>query len=775
MLSISKAVILLATLGFCASSSAASTRTTDDRPSHVWGDFNGDSLADLFIPGAKAGGRLLVNLGDGSFRDVTVEVGLDPELATIQALWSDFDRDDDLDLLLLSGESPARIFENELGSFRDVSLEVGLQHSGADLRAEWTDFDSDLRPDLLLTQDGGVLLYRGVRGDRMEQVDLSGSALLEGDRFGSTDQGQISPVLYSPFMAHPEASNRSDDTTVQERMDNSVHLTVPYRSGGEADRIPLVPTEDTSAFAPSFPAIHETLRGLNPLIQCAHTIHDQATGGCITASTDPLEGMLYPLSKDLFVAPNGDVGIGITSPRGDLHVTGKGKGLAVISPDNQAGVEASELMLANSALAAGGFRFINTTSGALRLLKIRGVNALNDPYVSILGGLGHFGLNVDVPLYRLHAFEETSQPQIVADGGTGSAQMRILADSDKLGGARQARLSLRHGDTDVGRIGYWNGVGEMIVSNETSNTLLALKNNGEVHVTDRDGGLTFVADGGVGSSEIVIRADSGSMSESNQPRLTLTQDGGQVEGRLGFFSGSNDLTLSNEFGTSNLHLTSDGKVQARNDVGLTTIELEADDLNGSAFRMFRDDGVETVALASDVANTGSGFLRLRDAAGLNAIVLDGNSGTTTTRVISVTGGADVAEPFNIAGEAVLPGMVVAIDPTRPGELRLTSTPYDKTVAGIVSGAGGIQPGLMLSQEGTIADGKFPVALSGRVYCLADASNGPIAPGDMLTSSTHLGHAMKASDSGRSFGAVIGKAMTALESGTGLVLVLVNLQ
>ena len=34
----------------------------------------------------------------------------------------------------------------------------------------------------------------------------------------------------------------------------------------------------------------------------------------------------------------------------------------------------------------------------------------------------------------------------------------------------------------------------------------------------------------------------------------------------------------------------------------------------------------------------------------------------------------------------------------------------------ISGAGGIQTGLTLSQTGTLADGDVPVALTGRVWC-----------------------------------------------------------
>jgi len=68
-----------------------------------------------------------------------------------------------------------------------------------------------------------------------------------------------------------------------------------------------------------------------------------------------------------------------------------------------------------------------------------------------------------------------------------------------------------------------------------------------------------------------------------------------------------------------------------------------------------------------------------------------------------------------------------------------------------------------------------VALTGRVYCLVDASYGAIEPGDLLTTSDTAGHAMKVTNHTKAHGAIIGKAMTRLEQGKGLVLVLVTLQ
>jgi hypothetical protein len=119
--------------------------------------------------------------------------------------------------------------------------------------------------------------------------------------------------------------------------------------------------------------------------------------------------------------------------------------------------------------------------------------------------------------------------------------------------------------------------------------------------------------------------------------------------------------------------------------------------------------------------------------------------------------------------------VVSIDPDRLGGLMVSDRAYDSRVAGIVAGAGGVQPGLVLRQEGVDeADGQVPVALSGRVYVKADGSGGEIEAGDLLTTSSQAGFAMRVDDKDRADGAILGKAMGRVDPRTGMVLVLVNL-
>jgi hypothetical protein len=177
----------------------------------------------------------------------------------------------------------------------------------------------------------------------------------------------------------------------------------------------------------------------------------------------------------------------------------------------------------------------------------------------------------------------------------------------------------------------------------------------------------------------------------------------------------------------------------------------------------------------DIAAGGTGGVMNFYAGSTNKNVMSLNpNGTASVQVLNITGGADLAEPFKMKEEKLEKGSVVVIDEEHPGRLKRSSTAYDTRVAGIVSGANGVNPGISLHQEG-VMDGEQNVALSGRVYVEADTTGGPIRPGDLLTTSDLPGHAMRVTDHARAQGAIIGKAMSALDDGSGMVLVLVTLQ
>jgi hypothetical protein len=159
-----------------------------------------------------------------------------------------------------------------------------------------------------------------------------------------------------------------------------------------------------------------------------------------------------------------------------------------------------------------------------------------------------------------------------------------------------------------------------------------------------------------------------------------------------------------------------------------------------------------------------------DAVGGTALLANG---VAKVKTLQILGGADLAERFE-SSEPAEPGTVMVIDARSPGRMRVSDEPYCRRVAGVVSGAQSLAAGVILDDD-EHTEGELPIALTGRVWVKCEANQNPIHPGDLLTTSRHPGHAMAATDLVRSSGAILGKAMTSLEAGTGMVLVLVSLQ
>lgn len=141
-----------------------------------------------------------------------------------------------------------------------------------------------------------------------------------------------------------------------------------------------------------------------------------------------------------------------------------------------------------------------------------------------------------------------------------------------------------------------------------------------------------------------------------------------------------------------------------------------------------------------------------------------------------TGGADFAELLAVAGAITdyEPADVLVIDTVGARRIVRSRISYSTRVAGIYS----TKPGVLATphqMDDLRLAGEVPLAIVGIVPCKVTAENGPIAPGDLLVTSTLPGHAMKGTDRRRMLGAVVGKALEPLQSGTGIIQVLVTLQ
>ena len=144
-------------------------------------------------------------------------------------------------------------------------------------------------------------------------------------------------------------------------------------------------------------------------------------------------------------------------------------------------------------------------------------------------------------------------------------------------------------------------------------------------------------------------------------------------------------------------------------------------------------------------------------------------------LINSPSGADIAEDFDLEDDDANrePGTVLVIG--RCGRLAACAAAYDTRVAGVVSGAGDLRPAIVL-QRLHDRPRRSPVALLGKAVCKVDAHFGAIQAGDLLTTSPTMGHAMKASDRSKALGAVLGKALSALDQDRrGFVPILLSLR
>lgn len=215
-----------------------------------------------------------------------------------------------------------------------------------------------------------------------------------------------------------------------------------------------------------------------------------------------------------------------------------------------------------------------------------------------------------------------------------------------------------------------------------------------------------------------------------------------------------------------------------NNDGNKTVEIDAD-VSGSGYgllELFTSDGIRSVKLnASEQVDQGAELV-MYNSAGEETINIDAdysNLGRIETGELSITGGSDLAELFLSDEIGIKPGDVVSIDEKNPNKIKKSNLYADQKVIGVVSGAQGINPGMIMGQKESIAYGNTPVAISGRVYVKVDPSSN-IVPGNFLTTSNIPGVATKVQNWKSCRGAIIGKALSSINK-DGYALVLIHLQ
>jgi hypothetical protein len=110
---------------------------------------------------------LLRNNGDGTFTDVTKQVGLLDPVNSTNSSWADYDNDGWLDVYILNETGTNRLYHNRRdGTFEDVSAKSGIAGDPDAMckGANWIDYDNDDYPDLFVDNlRGHARLYHNNR------------------------------------------------------------------------------------------------------------------------------------------------------------------------------------------------------------------------------------------------------------------------------------------------------------------------------------------------------------------------------------------------------------------------------------------------------------------------------------------------------------------------------------------------------------------------------------------------------------------------------------
>jgi hypothetical protein len=223
------------------------------------------------------------------------------------------------------------------------------------------------------------------------------------------------------------------------------------------------------------------------------------------------------------------------------------------------------------------------------------------------------------------------------------------------------------------------------------------------------------------------------------------------------------LHLSNAGSGNGIHVCAESHSSGASGAALWA---QANGANGTAVWAAASGDDSTLVLEQDAGD--GDFIRAYQTNPSNLRFSLGHNGHAYADGGWHTPASDFAEMLPAAA-GLEAGDVLVIGPD--GRLARSDEPCATTVVGVYSTA----PGFVAGSDGDGANpGKAPLAVVGVVPVKASAEGGPIAPGDLLVSSSTPGHAKKANPHPAA-GTVIGKALEGLAGDRGVIRMLVMLQ
>ena len=337
---------------------------------------------------------------------------------------------------------------------------------------------------------------------------------------------------------------------------------------------------------------------------CVGSIVDQAGGGCVGASSDPVFGMLYPLGVDLMIQPDGDVGMGTPGPLAQLHVQAAMAAGGLYFPGAVHGddliVEAGDAILGVYSNGGGGWgsgvvlgevhdspilskwsmvRETDANGGRLHFTYGTQKEYAENPAVLVLGPGGHAGLGTTDPKYLL---------QLDRDATSDNAALYISSE----GGKPALEIQANHENNFAA---YLNG------SVRVGNNIGASSVPAQIEL-DPDA---------FGSGYFVMRDSAGDIRTS----LYAGLDSGGATFQLRDSESDTTIAFSADEDSSG-----GADLSLYDEAGHRTVEIDAHRAGGGgAILLANSQGVDTVSFDGD--SNDAARVVLRDAAGADRIEL----------------------------------------------------------------------------------------------------------------------------------------------------------
>ena len=241
---------------------------------------------------------------------------------------------------------------------------------------------------------------------------------------------------------------------------------------------------------------------------------------------------------------NNNVGIGTTSPSGNLHVVGASgnSGRIYLSDKDNGEGGADALLLTKTGVNS---YIYNRDSGDLRL-------GTNDQFSYVtIKPTGNIGIGTTNPSEKL-----------VVRNGTSSTDVKILAFNNAVGTEATLRFSTIASETNYEKASIIarNAAGSFGRSDmhfaldsvadagnvQFSDTKMTILNGGDVGIgTTSPSELLHLSS--TGPARLLIEADTDNITETDNAQIILKQDGGAVVGNLGYKTNTNGLEITNNY------------------------------------------------------------------------------------------------------------------------------------------------------------------------------------------------------------------------------------